>query len=78
MKDYKVILTETKTFEATCTAPSADIALDMVRTLKTQTPIVDDVLNDTEPVLAYKVFEKESEDDDEGEDEEEHLIDEIC
>lgn len=68
MKDYKVIVTETKIVEVTATAPSAEIALEMVTTLKTKTPLIDNAPN-AETVTLYSVFAKESDDNDEEESE---------
>lgn len=66
MKDYKVIVTETKIVEVTATAPSAEVALEMVTTLKTKTPLIDNSPN-AETVTLYSVFEKGSDDNDEEE-----------
>lgn len=91
MKDYTVIVTEIKTVGVTATAPSAETALDMVRTLKKQTQILDNA-PDAECETVYRVFEAKDENTDtppcngdcencpfaDDEDDEEYLIDEIC
>lgn len=64
MKDYTVIVTEIKTVELTATAPSAKTALDMVRTLKRKTTVIDNAPN-AETETIYRVFENEQAEDDE-------------
>ena len=64
MKDYTVIVTEIKNVELTATAPSAETALNMVRTLKRNTNVIDNAPN-AETETIYRVFENEQDKDDE-------------